>query len=111
MKPNWPVPFAQGSDTSEAAAKSMEPSAGSYEAMVRDFVFQRKRYGATADEVLAALSLTHQNGSARVSTLKKKGILVPTERRRKTRSGRHAVVLIHKEFANKREKQWTLKKS
>lgn len=93
------VPFVAGSETSEAAARSMEDSAVSYEMMVLNFIRSRGEHGATADECQAALGLTHQNGSARVSILAGRGAIIRTEEKRKTRQGRGAFVYVAPEFA------------
>ena len=92
-------PYARYSSTSREAAESMRNVAGGYEAKVLDYIRQTDRNGATADEVLHALGLTHQNGSARVSTLAKKGLIIKTARKRLTRSGRRAYVYVAAIFA------------
>jgi hypothetical protein len=88
------VPFARHSSTSREAAESMRDVAGGYEAKVLDFIRSRDHYGATADECLVQLGLTHQNGSARVSTLAQKGLIIRSYRKRITRSGRKAFVYV-----------------
>jgi hypothetical protein len=88
------TPYVRHSNTSKAAAVSMASVAGGYEAMVLKHIRIKGWRGATSDEVCAALNLTHQNGSARVSTLAKKGLIVRSDRKRKTRSGRAAYVYI-----------------
>ena len=86
------LPYAAGSDTSREAAESIKEAAPSYEEKVLDYIRSQGLWGATADECLVALGLTHQNGSARVSTLAKHGRIYKTNRTRKTRSGRNAAV-------------------
>jgi len=94
------APYARYSSTSREAAESMQGVAKGYEAMVLDFIRERAHYGATADECLVQLGLTHQNGSARVSTLAKKGLIIRSKRadgafrKRLTRSGRKAFVYV-----------------
>jgi len=88
------APYARYSSTSREAAESMRGVAKGYEAMVLDFIRERAHYGATADECLVQLGLTHQNGSARVSTLAKKGLIIRSHRKRLTRSGRRAFVYV-----------------
>jgi len=92
-------PYARYSDTSREAAESMRDSAPSYEALVLNYIRETESYGATADECLHALGLTHQNGSARVSTLAKKQLIIRTNRKRMTRSGRRAYVYVAAVFA------------
>ncbi len=93
------LPFARRSDTSKEAAESMAGAAPGYEADVLRFIRCSEGYGATADECLVWLKLSHQNGSARVSELAKKGLIVKAGRRRKTRSGRNAEVYVAAVFA------------
>lgn len=50
--------------------------------------------GATCDECLAALHLTHQSASARYHELKALGLIVPNGKKRRTRSGA-AVASVH----------------
>lgn len=101
------APFVAGSETSEAAADSMEDSVLTYERMVFQFIHARAARGATSDECQVALGLTHQNGSARVSTLAMRGAIVRTEEKRKTRSGRGAFVYISKEVAGEMQNKRT----
>lgn len=88
------VPYARASETSKEAAQGMRKLAPSYEEQVLDFIRAQGLWGATADECLVALGLTHQNGSARVSVLAKKGQIVRTDRKRVTRAGRKAFVYV-----------------
>ena len=87
-------PHVPGSDTSKAAAESMRGRAQTDHSRVLHYITQQGTAGATADEVLVALDLTHQNGSARVSTLAKLRQIRDSDRRRKTRSGRMAAVYV-----------------
>ena len=56
----------------------MKGSAKGCESIVLDHIRSMGKYGATADECLHELGLTHQNGSARVSTLASKGLIIRT---------------------------------
>lgn len=87
-------PSAAGSETSQAAARSMRRPAPRYREQVLYFIARQGAAGATSDEVQAALGLSHQNGSARVSELAKYGFVVDSGVRRVTRSGRKAVVYV-----------------
>jgi len=87
-----PLPFARNSDTSRDAADSMRGHAADVRARVFDYIAACGLDGATADEVLVALRLSHQTGSARVSELARDGVIVDSLMRRRTRSGRAAVV-------------------
>jgi hypothetical protein len=95
-------PWARYSRTSKAAAVSMKAAVKGYEPMVLDFIRSKEGHGATADEVLVGLGLTHQNGSARVSTLAKKELIIKSGRQRKTRSGRKAEVYVAAVFAKEK---------
>ena len=94
------TPYARHSDTSKAAALSMKTVAKGFEWLVFKHILKTGWHGCTSDEACEALNLTHQNGSARVSTLAKKGMIIRTERKRKTRSGRAAYVYMAGENQN-----------
>lgn len=63
---------------------------------VLDHIAALGPFGATCDEIEAAMGLKHQTASARVNELMAKGAIVTRGRdgRRKTRSGRLAEVWI-----------------
>jgi hypothetical protein len=84
-------PFVRGSDTSEAAAQSMMHTVGQLRTRVHR-VIESSPCGMTCDEVEVALKLRHQTASARVRELAIMGRIRDSGRRRKTRSGRSAVV-------------------
>lgn len=87
------LPFVSGSDTSSAAARSMDPHAGP----CRAAVYQRVKTapeGATCDEIEQALRMRHQNVSARLRELVLAGAIVDSGSRRPTRSGRRARVYV-----------------
>lgn len=95
-----PPPHSRGG-TSEAAAWSMHLQAGTYRRMVFDYILFRGDYGATCDEVEQAIGVKHQNVSARIWELKgnplkaqRPAMIEDSGRRRKTRSGRSAEVLV-----------------
>lgn len=83
-----------GSDTSEAAAASMEEAAPLLRERVLCFFIAQGQRGATDDEVELALGLSHQTASARRRELELGGKIQKTPNRRKTRSGRTAGVYI-----------------
>jgi hypothetical protein len=87
-------PFESGSDTSRAAAQSMEEKALSDERRVYTYLAGRNLQGATDDELEVALDLIHQNASARRRTLQLGGFVVKTDQKRKTRHGRWAGVYV-----------------
>jgi predicted ArsR family transcriptional regulator len=49
---------------------------------------------ATCDECEEYLGMRHQTASARIVELRAKGLITPTGEKRKTRSGRNAVVYV-----------------
>lgn len=84
------APFARGSETSEAAAKSIAPVLGLCESRVLNTI--KFMGGATCDEVEVHTNMRHQNASARIVGLASRGLIVRTEEKRATRSGRKANV-------------------
>ena len=93
------APYVRGSDTSKAAADSMQPHLGNLEARVLS-VIRSGPDGRTDDEVEVITELSHQSASARRRGLVLKGLVKDSGTRRKTRSGRTAVVWIAIEEGN-----------
>jgi hypothetical protein len=89
-----PIPFVQGSETSEEAADAKGPTATSDEGAVLALLWKRGTTGATDDEIEVALGMLHQNASARRNALVRKGLVCDSGLTRKTRSGRRAAVWI-----------------
>lgn len=87
--------FARGSDTSEAAAKSISPPTKvQLRERVLDVIRMKGALGATCDELEYSLSLTHQTCSPRVNELRSRGLIKDSKLRRVTRQGRSAVVWV-----------------
>jgi hypothetical protein len=86
------VPYVKGSDTSEAAAESMREHVTQLAGRVLRAIASGGASGFTCDEVEVLTGMAHQTCSARVNELMRKGRIVDTGQRRKTRSGRKAVV-------------------
>lgn len=86
------LPFARGSDTSRAAAKSIAPILTEQEAQVFALFVEAGERGLTTDEAEVLSGKRHQSVSARVNGLTRKGHLVCTEATRPTRSNRKAHV-------------------
>jgi len=84
----WPNCNTQA--TSTAAAKSIKPAIGKIKRQVLRFI--RDQGGATCDEVEQYLDLRHQTASARIRELSVAGLIVANGEKRKTRSGRAALV-------------------
>ena len=93
------APYVKGSETSKQAALSLEPRRGSLQYHVLACIRSRTDYGATDDELETTLHLRHQTASARRRELELKGLVVRTQHRRKTRSGRNAGVYVATEYA------------
>lgn len=84
------APAVLDSDTSVAAARSMDGHLGRLESEVLAEVFD---CGArTCDEMEVSLELSHQTVSARIRRLVQLGKLMDSGLRRPTRSGRGATV-------------------
>ena len=94
--PRYPdVPgHARDSDTSRAAAKSVEPTVNKIRALVLDCIRLNwtMHGGATCEEVELATGLSHQTCSARIRELVLKGLVRDSGERRMNKSGRTATV-------------------
>lgn len=89
------LPFAKGSDTSEAAAESMATHAGAIRERVFGFILgTTPAGGTTCDNIEKWLRLRHQTASARVWELFHAGRIVDSGKRGRTRSGRRAVIYV-----------------
>ena len=78
-------PHQAHSETSKEAAIAALPNAATYRARILEFIRKRGVEGATSDECQAEFNLAHQTGS---------GFIIESGRRRKTRRGRDADVLV-----------------
>jgi len=87
---NGTPPYARGSDTSEQAAVSAPPNAGTKRRRIYDLIVICG--GATDDELEDRTGWRHQTVSARRRELVLSGLVVDSGKRRTTRSGRKAVV-------------------
>ncbi len=87
---NGRPPFVRDVATREAAADSVASDAGTIRAAVLAYV--KARGGATCDEVEVALGLRHQTAGPRLRELALTGAIVDGGSRRRTRSGRAAIV-------------------
>ena len=93
-----PVPPSVPVDTSEEAAEAIRPSAHILRGKVLAYIEGEERNGATDDEVQRALGMNGNTERPRRSELETMGFLVRTDRRRKTSSGRNAVVFMSEKF-------------
>jgi hypothetical protein len=85
-------PFVAGSETSEEAAKSID--AGSIRDRVRALIEDMGCLGSTDEELERKLSMRHQTVSARRRELVLMGMVKDSGVKRRTTSGRKAVVWI-----------------
>jgi predicted transcriptional regulator len=86
--------YVRGSDTSEAAAMSLQSILPSMSAQVLETLEEAGSHGATCDEVEVELGMRHQTASARIKGLVDNGLAVDSGMRRRTRSGRKATVWL-----------------
>jgi len=84
-------------DTSIAAAEHMKPKAAAIRLRVLAEIQIRGSTGATCDELEQAFGMSHQTVSARLRELNLSGHVLDSEQRRKTRSGRNAIVWVARE--------------
>lgn len=92
--------FHGGNAESAAANRSVEGAKAKSREKVRQAFILAGTEGLTSDEVQERLGGTHQGVSPRVTEMKADKVLVETDRKRKTRSGRWARVLVHVSFAS-----------
>jgi hypothetical protein len=88
------APFAAGSETSEAAAESVSSESGRIRRRVFALLLASGAEGLTCDEVEQREGMRHQTTSPRIWELVRQGLVLDSGRKRKTRSGRGAVVWI-----------------
>lgn len=78
-------------ETSLEALRSQKDKAPSDEAKILLWI-KASDIGATCDEVESCLRMSHQTASARIRDLRGRGRLVDSGSRRRTRTGRSAIV-------------------
>lgn len=88
------APYVKGSDTSKAAARSIEPDSKTLRGLILAFIRGRYPGGATCDEIERSMGLRHQTASARVTELRDAGYILDTGLRARTSSGRSAVAWV-----------------
>jgi hypothetical protein len=86
--------YHRGNPQSQAAHASIRGDKRRQLAIVLRYLRERGEVGATCDEIEAATGLRHQTASARCTEGKQLGYLYDSGRRRVTRSGRTAAVLV-----------------
>ncbi|MFW6124605.1 MAG: hypothetical protein ACOC46_00545 [Pirellulales bacterium] len=83
-----------GSATSRAAAEAIRPEAGTLSAAVFEFIVGAGDRGATDGEIQRALHLAGDTERPRRRALQQRGLIIDSGHRRKTPSGREAVVWV-----------------
>lgn len=84
-----PAPYVN-TDTSIAAAVAIQP----HSKAIRERVFRLIQHGLTTDQVEEITGLSHQTASPRVRELAQANRIKDSGERRKTRSGRNAIVWV-----------------
>lgn len=87
-----------GAETSRAANEKVARHKGGMRLKILDFLRETGDRGATCEEVELALGMRHQSAGARISELKRDG-LVRQAGTRKTSSGCQAVVHVYADAA------------
>jgi hypothetical protein len=88
------IPFVEGSDTSEAAGRSIVQRERTDEQRVLQYIVSKGPYGATDWELERDLRMKHQTASARRKGLVIKHLVCDSGMRRPTNSKRMATVWI-----------------
>lgn len=83
-------PHVKTSDSSREAAIQIKESSSSLRMRILNLIM--KSGSMTCDEVEVKTGLRHQTASARIRELVLKGFIEDSSERRKTRSGRNAVI-------------------
>jgi hypothetical protein len=87
-------PAQRHSETSKAAALSIEPAAGSMRRRVLDFLRAAGPHGATDEQIQEVLSMAQNTERPRRIELVTGGFVFDSNRRRPTASGRNAVIWV-----------------
>ena len=88
------APYIAGSETSKAAAISIEPNAWTMRGMILGFLRATSTNGATDDEIQTFMRINPSTQRPRRIELCEAGLVRNSGQTRKTRSGRQAVVWI-----------------
>lgn len=86
------LPFVEGSETSEDAAKKAKKRAEVDAIRIYEFIGASE--GSTCEECEDALDLKHQTASARIRGLVQDAFLKDSGEKRLTKSGRKAIVWV-----------------
>jgi len=94
-----PTAHIANPETSHEAAESMRQAAPSVRQRIMQVIKDSGLHGATDDEIEQITGLRHQTASAARRSLSKVGHVVDSGERRKTSSGRNAIVWIKNPYA------------
>lgn len=83
----------QKTDTSHFAAISMDQSAPTIRAKALAWL-REQMFGATTEEITAALGISYRAVQPRISELREKQLLKDSQERRPNKSGRAAIIWI-----------------
>lgn len=97
VPPSDPATGGRHPATSHEAEETVRPHAQADRERIENLISTTLNHGATCQEVEDMLHMPHQTASARISGLRKLGILVDSGRTRKTRSGCRAIVWVHRD--------------
>ncbi len=86
------TPYQPSSDTSREAAVAIQPHLNKLQSKVLRFLTERGEHGATDEEIQTALEMSPSTQRPRRIELAGKGLIVKSEEKRKTKSGRSAQV-------------------
>ena len=84
----------KGNAESEEANTKIHPTKEATRLAIYGYAATQKEDGVLADEVAEAFHCTHNHVAPRISELKREGRLVPIGKRRRTRAGSWARVLV-----------------
>ena len=93
------APPSVNTDTSRQAAAEIAPRVPAMHARILGVLSGCGETGATCEEMEDYLTLRHQTCGPRLKELAVSGAIVDTGMRRRTRSGRKAIVWLAKEWA------------
>lgn len=88
------VSTQRGRETSVDAAKSIEPNADTLRGMVYADVKRSGKVGLTCYEIVNRRKMLHQTISPRITELSARGWLRDSGKRRRTKTGREAIVWV-----------------
>jgi len=88
------APAVKGSETSQAAARSIQAVLNPLQAKVLRYIRSCGAHGSTCDQAEEALDMKHQTCSARIRELVLKEKILDADCKRPTRSGRKATVYV-----------------